>query len=228
MERLTEMLSVDLGVVGQSINNGNVTGRYFKMQRRQRMVAIAIGGAQAATKTTKIEWLQATDEAGTSSKSVASSAATGTSGTKDTAATIALASVANTDVVEVNGVSFTKAAAEDTDANEFDDAESLKDQINTDVPGVVATVDGTTVTVTAKDGYTITLGKTENAGTITLATTQHLVISEVGDEQIDAANGFLYVAPKITATGNGIYAVVIIRDSKVQPVSQYAQALTQL
>jgi len=230
MENLTENLSFDLGVVGQTMNNTNKTSRYFSMTGHRRAVAVVIGGAEAATKTTKIEWLQATDAAGTSSKAVASSSATGTSGTKDTAATISLGSVANTDTVTINSVVFTKAAANDTAAGEFADddglvlciaASSIADQVS-------ATAAGNVATLVAKDGYDITLSKAENAGTITLATTQSVTISEIDEEDLDVANSFEYVAAKVTNTGNGINAVMIVRDNKQVGVTQNAAATTAL
>lgn len=227
---LTENLSIDLGVVGQSLNNTNTTGRYLSMAGHRNAVAIAIGGAQADKKTTKIEWLQAKTDVGGSAKAVTSGSATGTSGTKDTACTIALASVAATDIVTINGVAFTCAASTDAAAAKFADDDGLEDCIQaSSINGqVTATASADVVTVVAKDGYTVTVSKTEKVGTITLATTQHMVIAEVGEDDLDRANGFYYVAPKITVTGNGVYAVVVLRDNKRVPFTQLAQAVTAL
>lgn len=231
MSRLTENLAFDLGVVGQTINNSNVTGRYFSMAGHRNAVAVVIGGAQAATKTTKIEWMQATTLAGGSAKAVASSAATGTSGTKDTVATIDLTSAANTDVVTINGVAFTKAASNDTAAGEFADDDGLVLCIaaSSIANQVTATASSDVVTLVAKDGYAITLAKTlTGGGTITFATTQHVVIAELDAEDLDLANDFKFVAPKITCTGNGVYSVVVIRDNRRVPVTQTVQAVTAL
>lgn len=226
MRDLTENLAFDLGIVGQTINNTNKTGRYFSMADHRCAVALAIGGDAAATKTTKVEWMQAKDKDGTDAKAVSNSSATGTSGTRDTEATIALGSVANTDVVTVNGIAFTKAAA--TSGKNFANAAGLAAAIEANCEGLSAAAVTTNVTVTAKDGYSVTLGKTENAGTITLATTKHIVMAEIDEEDLDVANGFEFVAPKITCTGNGVYAVAVIRDSKSVPVTQCAQAKTTL
>lgn len=229
--RLTEDLTIDLGIVGQTINNTNVTGRYFPMAGHRNAVAVAIGGAQAATKKTKIEWYQATTAAGGSAKIVTSSAAEGTSGTKDTAATIDLTSAANTDVVTINGVAFTKAASDDTAAGEFADDDGLVLCIaaSSIANQVTATASANVATLVAKDGYSITLGKTlTGGGTITFATTQHMVISEINVDDLDTTNDFVYAAPKITCTGNGVYSVVVIRDRRDVPHTQLAQALTAL
>ena len=78
----SENLKIDLGIVPQAINNTNVTGRYFDVRRHPHILAICNGGALAATKTTKLELLQATDAAGTSAKvTTVANAATATSGT---------------------------------------------------------------------------------------------------------------------------------------------------
>ncbi|OPL13133.1 MAG: hypothetical protein AVO39_10955 [delta proteobacterium MLS_D] len=228
--RLTEDLTIDLGIVGQAIDNNNVTGRYIPMAGHRNAVAVAIGGAQAATKKTKIEWVQAKNLAGESVKDVASSSAEGTSGTKDTAATITLTSAENTDTVTINSVVFTKADANDTDAAEFLDDDGLVDCIEASsiADQVTATASSDVVTLIAKDGYTVTTSKTQNSGTITLATTQHMVISEINVDDIDYDDDFLYVAPKITCTGDGVYSVVVIRDRRGVPHTQLAQALTAL
>lgn len=229
MQNLTENYAFDLGVVPQALNDSSATGRYFKMAGHRRAVAVVLGGAAAATETTTIAWLQATDEAGTSSKAVTSASAEGTSGTKDTAATISLGSVAATDTVTINGVTFT-CVGSDPGALEFVDDDGLVTAIaaSTIAGQVTATAAADVVTLVAKDGYALTLAKVENAGTITLATTQHVVIAEIDEEDLDFANGFDCVAPQITVTGNGIYGVAVMRDMKSMPKTQNAQAVTAL
>jgi len=226
MHQITDDFKIDLALVGQTISNSNVTGRYFKMAGYRRAVAILLGGAEAATKTSKLEIYQATDEAGTSAKAISSAAATATSGTKDIAATIALGSAAATDTVTINGVTFTMAGENDTDAGEFADDDGLVLCIaaSTIANQVKETAANDTVTLVANDGYTITLAKGENSGTITLATTQSAVIVEVDEDDLDYSNGFDCIAPKVTCTGNGIDAVAIVRMAKDRPVSQAVSA----
>jgi len=228
---LTETLLVDLGLVPQAINNNNVTGRYFDVRRHPHMMAICNGGALAAAATTKLEFLQATDIGGTGAKATTvANAATATSGTKDLVATIALAASDTGDVVTINGVAFTDAASNDTAAGEFANAAGLVLCIAASSISnqVISTAAGTTVTVTAYDGYTVTVTKTQVAGDITLATTQHSVIVEIDEEDLDTEDDFYFVAPKVTTTGNGIFSVVMIRDSKSVPVTQATGASTVL
>jgi hypothetical protein len=229
MQNLTENYAFDLGVVPQSLNNTNATGRYFKMAGHRRAVAVVLGGAAAAESTTTIAWLQATDEDGTSAKAITSASAEGTSGTKDTAATISLGSVAATDVVTINGVAFT-CVASGAGALEFADDDELVTAIEASsiADQVSASASSDVVTLVARDGYAITLAKTENVGTITLATTQHIVMAEIDEKDLDIDNGFDCVAPRITVTGNGVYGVAVMRDMKKMPKTQNAQAVTAL
>jgi hypothetical protein len=119
-------------------------------------------------------------------------------------------------VVTVNDIDFTKAAATDPTAREFADAAGLVTCINHDtygVPGVKASAAGAVVTVWSEEPgeVVITLEKTEVAGTITLATTKAQAFVEIDTRQLDKANGFTYVAVKVTTTANSNVAAVLLR-----------------
>lgn len=219
-------IKMDVALTPQTISNTNVTGRYYRLGDTggRRVAFLLSGGALVATKTCKLEVLQATDESGTSSKVISATdnaEKTLTANTKVVEATAAIGSIENTDVVTVNGVDFTKAAAEDTDANDFDDGDSLASQINSDVPNVVASFDTNTLTVRSKNGVAdVTLEKTENSGTITLATTAYQIYVEISEEDLDLENSFYYVAPKVTNDdGSGsITSVAALRiDGRTAP-----------
>lgn len=213
-DKLKQQLHVSVPLVATSLSNTNVTGRYVPTKQVSRILAILHGGAAAATKTWKLELLEATDSAGTGASSVSST--TGTANTKVKELTIALASIANTDVVTVNGVDFVKAAA--SSGLEFADAAGLKSAIEANCEGLSCAVNTTTVTVTAADGYTVTASKTETAGTITLATTESVTILEI--VEADFASTTTHVAPKVTVTGVGVYGVVLVCDMKSLPDEQ--------
>jgi hypothetical protein len=120
-----------------------------------RILAILTTGAIAATKTAKIELLQAKDFEGIDSKGIPTTAvqevtATITANELIIEGTIDLTSVANTDIVTVNDINFIKAAATDVTAREFADAAGLVTCINDSthgVPGVKASYSGAVVTV---------------------------------------------------------------------------------
>lgn len=221
-QKITEKYYVDTAIVPQTVNNTNVTGHYYSIAGVRRILLIGLGGAAAATKTFKLELLEATDDEGTSAQSVDS--ATGTANTKVKELTVATGSAAVTDVITINGTDFTMAAAEDTDANEWDDADSLASQINSDVAGVTASNSTGTITITADEGYYITATKTENSGTFTIATTEWTVILELNEIEGDFDSDYPFVAPKITTTGNGIYGAVIVLEKEILPVTQKVAA----
>ncbi|MFW5777387.1 MAG: hypothetical protein ACOCZB_08900, partial [Spirochaetota bacterium] len=201
------------------------TGKYFRLSDYgRRILFVMIGAAMAATETTKLELLQATDEEGSDSKVFDSTAAdnaekTVTANEEVIEATVALATAAATDVVTVNGTEFTMAGATDVDANEFADAAGLVSCINASVDGVFASADATTVTIRSANGRaSVTVEKTESSGTITLATTEHLVYVEVEADDLDVANGFEYVAARVTTTADSVVGVLAVRmDGRFSP-----------
>lgn len=230
MNRIYEDTKLDIGLVPQALNNTNATGRYHSTENARRVLAHLEVGAMAATTTAIVELLQALDAAGTSAKGIPTTAgqlatATITANTLVTEATIELASVANTDVVTINSVSFTKAATTAVSSREFADAAGLVSciaNVTYGVSGVTGVANGTVVTVNATDpGATvITLSKTENAGTITLATTKAQAYVEIESALLDVENGFTFVAPKVTTTANTVVSVSLLRGDPRITVTQ--------
>lgn len=227
-EKIYEKIKIDIGLDAQDINNSNVVGRYVNMTHFRKALVEMNVGAMAAAKTAALTLMQATDSNGTGAKAVEGVTATITANTNVQIATIALAAVANTDVVVINGLSYTKSAATSEVDREFADATGLVTCVNHatyGVDGVVASVSTTTVTLKALEGYDITLAKTENAGTVTLATTSALAFVEIDNFDLDVNNGFTHFAPKITSTANGICNAIVLRDDPrykfVQNVADY-------
>lgn len=234
MNQFLEKWKAQLALL-EAIDNTNVTSKYFDIRKSGKFVAIAGALVMAATKTFKIELLQASDSAGTGAKGIPTTAAqaatkTVTANTEVNKATIALVSVANTDVVTVNGIDFTKAASTDATAREFADAAGLVTCVNHatyGVAGVTASAASTTVTVVAHDGYTVTVEKTENAGTITLATVEAAAVVEASIEDLDTENDFFYVAAKITTTATTTASfAVVLQGEYYNPVSQVIPSAT--
>jgi hypothetical protein len=215
-----------VGLVPQALNNTNVTGRYFHMGMWRRLLAVLMVGAMAATKTTKIELLQATDAAGTGAKGIPSDAgqvatATVTANVSVTAATLTCATVLAAQAVTINGLTFTAAAAADlpnrkfaVGANDTECAASLVLAINhaaAGVPGVKATSALGVVTLVATDPGETVITIADPAATITPATTEAQAYVELDGAQLDTANGFEYVAAKVTTTANSVVGVGFIR-----------------
>jgi hypothetical protein len=172
-------------------------------------------GASAIGKTVKLELLQAKDAAGTDAAAISGATATGTANTLVKACTITLTSAANTDTVTVNGVTYTKAAS--GDAPLFVNSAGLIAILNAR-EGLVATASSEVITLKAKDGYSLTVVGGSVAGTVTVATTESIVVVEIDEGQLSA--GFTHVAPKVTSTGAGYATVMFIQEMKALPVSQ--------
>ncbi len=227
-QRITEEIKVDIGLVAQALNNTNATGKYHPIKDYAAIAAILSGGAMAATKTSKIELLQASDYAGTGSKVIPAggqlATAEITANTLVTEMTITLATFLATGTITINGLVFTAHATVTTVADrEFSisgadtaDAVELCVCINDPtygVPGVTATSALGVITLVATEpGETlITVTSAPDDGTCVKATTKAQAYVEIDTRKIDKKNGFDYVAIKITTTANSNVAAALLR-----------------
>ncbi len=177
MERVLEANEVQLALM-QALDNTNVTGKYFDVRKKRNLVVILAVLAMAATKTAKIEFLQAKDVAGTGAKAVTGAEKTVTANTEVIEATVALATFLATGTITINGLVFTAHASTTTVADrEFSiagsdtqDGDELVICINDatyGVPGVTASNSAGTVSLVASDGYAITVSSAPDEGTCT-------------------------------------------------------------
>jgi len=232
MKRIHEQVKFDVGLVSQAVNNTNVTGEYGDTARVKKLCYVLNGAAMAASTTTALQILQATDTAGTSAKNVTSALATITANTNVTEATVALAAAANTDTVTitstVDGVAqtaltFTMAAATAAASREFQNAAGLVTCVNDatyGVTGVTASASGTTVTLksTTRGRAVMTVVGGNVAGTVTVATTKAQAYVEVEVAgNVDRTNSFRYLAPKVTTTANTVVAVEVLAEMDWMP-----------
>jgi hypothetical protein len=234
MKELFKRAKVDIGLVPQTINNSNATGRYYHFNMFRKLLAILQIGAMAATKTVKIELLQAKDGAGTDAKGIPSTAgqtavAEVTANTNVTKATLTCASVLATEAVTINGLVFTAAAAEDltkrifaVGANDTACAASLVKAINhasMGVPGLTAESALGVITLKSTNSGETLITIEDAAATITAATTEAQAYVELDVGSLDLANGFEYVAVKVTSSANGSVAALIVEgDNRFEPV----------
>ncbi len=238
MNRLHEELRLDVGLVPQALNNNNVTGRYFSTKNCARILAHLKVGAMAATKTAKVELLQATDKDGTGSKGIPSTVgqlatAEITANALVTKATITLATFLAGGTITINGLVFTAHATTTTPANrEFSIATSdtaaaaaLVTCVNDPtygVPGVKASSNAGVVTLEADPAgeVTITVSSSPDDGTCTKATAEAQAYVEVRSDMLDYVNGFTFVAPKVTTTANTVVSVAMLRGAPRFAVAQ--------
>jgi len=225
--RLIQNFRIAVPMPATSISNSNSTGDYVSVVRARRILAILSCGAMAATKTTKLEFMQAKTAAAGSAEAIETYTATITANTKVKEATVALANVGTGDTVtvttykdnvKVDEVTFTKAGADS--GLEFSNAAGLKAAIIANVTGVTAADNSTNVTITALDDYTVTVTSANDGGTITVATTEAVVAVQIDESVVDSADGFLFVAPKVTSTANGSNTVTFIMEMKDRPEGQ--------
>jgi propanediol dehydratase small subunit len=235
MKNLNKRAKFDIGLKPQALNNTNATGRYFGLQMFRKAIFWLLGGAMAATKTTKIELLQAKDADGTDAKAIEGADATITANIAVTEATLTCATVLATQAVTINGLTFTAAAAADLPNRVFavgaDDtacAASLVLAINHEtagVPGVIASSALGVVTLKAANPGDATITIADPAATITAATIEAQAYVEVDVGSLDLADGFEYVAAKVTTTATSVVAVNVVRgDDRFEPVQQVGAA----
>ncbi|MCC6696304.1 MAG: hypothetical protein IT365_11795 [Candidatus Hydrogenedentes bacterium] len=237
MNRLSEALKVDQGLIPMALNNTNTTGRYFKMKGFSRALWILNVAAMAATKTAQLQIMEATDEAGTGGQAITAAVATITANAAVKKATVALASVLNTQTltITVRGVSYTFTAHTDTttaanlefsiSGNDSADADELVSLINHatyGVPGVTASNNAGTITLTVDEEGDATLTISASAATFTIATVEALAYVEIENYTLSA--GFSHVAAKVTTTANTVVSVALLREARELPVTQYVGA----
>lgn len=231
MMRLMERQKIDMGLVSQALNNTNATGQWHPMKDYRRAAVMLSGGAMAATKNTKVEFLQATDNAGTGSKAITNAEATITANTSVTELTITLATVLAGETITINGLTFTAHATTTTPANrEFSisgndtaDAGELVTCINDGtygVPGVTATNAAEVITLKADPRGEEKITASSADATFTIATTKAQAYVEIEQMDLDRDNGFDHIAVKVTTTANSNVAAILLREPREFPAEQ--------
>ncbi len=227
-ERISEQVKIDIGLVAQTLDNTNVTGKYHKMQGFRKACAILSGGAMAATKTTKIELLQALNAAAGGSKVIPATGQAAhaliTANALVTELTITLATFLVGGTITINGLVFTAHVDTTTvadrefaiDGNDTADAAALVVCINDatyGVPGVTASNAAGVVTLIATDPGEVVITVTSNPddGTVAKATTKAQAFVEIDTSHLDKKLGFDFVAIKVTSTATGVVAAVLLR-----------------
>ena len=250
---ISHRYKVDIGLVGQTINNSNATGFYFPVAGYRKFLAVCTDGASAVNKSTKIEWLQATALAGTGAKVVkqanetsgTESSATTTKAaaalTKVTECTVTLSSAANGETITINDVVFTAHTDTTTvaerkfkiDGTDAEDAAALVALINHatyGVPGITAAANEAVITLTVdKPGADTITVSTDAVTHFVPAITKQVLYSEIDIDDLDISGGFVYVAPKVTKEGNGVVSVVVVREvGTYGPCAQHVAAGTNI
>lgn len=256
--KITERRKLDVGLKPQTINNSNATGDYYDMRGWTKAAAYVIDGASVVNKSTKVEFLQATDDAGTGAKvvykddssalaeSYALSTAAAAKLTDVTECTLALSSAANGETVTItdtDGTEYVFTAHTDTttaasrefsiagtDAQDATALYGLLTHATYGVPGLTFVDGGAgTLTIRVKDAGEGTFSVETDAVThFVPAITQQALYSEIDEADLDLADGFFFVAVKVTKAGNGIVGAMLVREGAYNPPDQAVAAGTCL
>ena len=229
MERMIESAKVDLGVAPQTLSNSSVTGNFYEAKDYRRALALLQVGALAATKTAKIEVFEAQDAAGTGAQLITGAAATIAANTAVSEMTIALATVLAGEAITINGMVFTAHATVTTPAsrefsisgNDTADAAELATVLNDatyGVPGITATANSGTITLKSTVPGETTITASSAASTFTIATTKAQAYVDLDGLPLSA--GFSHIGCKITSTGNGGVAALLMRGNARGPITQ--------
>jgi hypothetical protein len=231
MNLICEQVKVDLALVCQTVNNTNVTGKYFPMKDHVKALAILQVGAMAATKVATLEIFEGKTAAGTSGALIAGATATITANTLVSKATAALDTVLNGQTCTINGLLFTAHTNTTTLAtrtfsisgDSTADAVELASCINDatyGVPGITAVAATGTITLTSTAPGETLITVSASDSTITLATVEAQAYVEI--DNLDLSATFDHIAAKVTSTANGIVSVLLLREPRNSPVQKVA------
>lgn len=198
------------------------------MRDYRRAVLALNAGAAAVTKTSKIEFFEAQDAGGTGAQALEGKEITVTANVNVVTLTIALDTVLAGESITINGLEFTAHADTTTAAdrefsiagNDAADAAALAGLINNatyGVPGVVATVADTTITLNAGEPGSVLISASSGDATFTIATVAHQAFVECS--HFDLSPGFSHLAAKVTTTANTTVSALLMRGDPREGVS---------
>ncbi len=244
--RVIDRVKFDTALVPQSINNTNVTGHYFSMNRWKHAAFHCQFGACAANGFVKLEVFQGKTRAGTSGAAITNAVATSALLTGGSVMKVTLATFLATGTITVtpyiNGTAQTAlvftstAGATDVTTRTFKcavsdtaDGDALVVCLNDPtygVPGFFAVNAAGVVTLYAiDDRSTVKLASAPDNATDVKAIVEGQLLVEVDASAMTWASGFDHLAAKVTVdTATVVCAVSLARFGRWNPVQQAAVA----
>jgi hypothetical protein len=230
--RSFEEYKIDSALVPQALNNSNVTGRYFKLDKYREYTGIVHMGAMAAATTGKLELLKATSRGGDDAAVVATVEFTANTGAQKI--NVLCATVITTDVLTINGktlsvvasggnaadMSVTVGGSDTLMAAAF--AAAVNDP-EYGISGIVASSSTGNLILETTDGDT-TLTVSTVDSTMTISTLAIMAYADLTAGDLGADDGFYWVAPKVTTTANTVVCVTSLRGKPRFGVNQGAAA----
>jgi len=231
MEKIYEKMKIDVGLAPVSLASSNLTSPYFSLAEYRKAIAVLEAGPMAITKTAKIEVYQAKNAAAGSAKLLTGAAATITANVNVASLTLACSTVLDTHTIVVNGLTFTAHATTTTvalrqfsiaggsDTLDGDELAVVLNDPTYGVPGVTASNNAGTVTLTATDpgGAVITAAQGVGA-TITVATLKALAYVEL--DALTLEDDFTHIATKVTTDATILVSSLILRGGQRGPITQ--------
>ncbi len=224
-ETLRESIKPDVALAPQSIATSNVTGQYYDLRDYDKAMFILQVGAIPNTDADDTVEMQVYKRKadGTGAVALTSYVATVTGQVNASKATVLVDTVTNDETLEINGITYTKKAGTDADAQEFADAAGLVLCVNhatLGVPGVTASAVGTTVTLVADNpGKTLITLVGYEASKLIPYTAEATAIVEVPEDVL--GTDFTHVAVKVTTSATIVVGATLIRcQARREPVDQ--------
>lgn len=219
---LSELVKIDGAITPAAIGGaGAVTSPYFDLIKWGKGLFIVGVAAMTNAATATFQVMQARNAAGVGAKVIANNVAIITSPVGVISATLVVDTVVPTNVVTINGLVFTAAAAADLPNRVFDQsagdnatAASLAAAINhatAGVPGVTATANAATVTLVVDTPGEDTITIEDASATITPATLAAIAYVECDSSFLDDVGGFTHIALRVTNSAAIITGAVLLR-----------------
>jgi hypothetical protein len=223
MNLLKEIVKADIAMVTELANAADHTGRYVGFGGFRKMlfvIGVQCDDGILDTETVTATIIEGKNNAGLDHQNliedvIITGLVDGSVVQTDLAAT---APIENGDTVTINGVEFTKAAANDIPEGEFLNAAGLVLCIAAHLPELAAVANGNVVTISHAEVGAGLVTLVETAGLASAwvpagGTTYALALAEVSSEQL--STGFSHIAVNVEngATGNIVSAAFVIRSN---------------
>lgn len=227
MKRLSEIAEWITALAPADVGSATVQGEYIDVAKFQRIGFMVAGSVLDAGETMTLALFEAQDEAGTGAAAITGASAIATSLAKVSKVRLDIAAAGLADVVTINGVSFTEAAATSVPDREWADVAGLIACINDSVVGVdgayattpgANTVDVQLVGGSLEINAALTVSVTNVGGTIAPQTIAFTMFVDLDVSLL--SDGFKFVQARLTESGTlSTYASVLAGgyDSRFMP-----------
>lgn len=236
-KKIAQAVKMDAGLEQLSLASTNATGEFFEMSLFQKGLYLITAGAMAATKTVVAQVRKATDALGTGAADLALATVTITANVNVQEILVNFGTIIATDVIIINGVTYTADDTAPVAANgEFDTgADDDAAQVNLAAviallqPELLLTPDGSggTGILTSKEPGEQTVSASSVDATIVVTTVKAQAFVEFDSNDLDDGSA-THAAIKLTTDATIITGAVLLRAGGRYDPAQKAAASLQL